>query len=402
MIPLFFVVFLDLVGFGMIIPVLPFYAEKLGISASLIIFLFGLYSLGQLFGAPLWGALSDRTGRRPILLATLLANAAANLLLAFAVNSWELAASRLISGLAAGNISIAYAYITDVSSDAQRPKALGMLGAAFGLGFILGPALGGLLAGGDAAGGGISRVAFAAAFMSMMAFVASFFFLTESHGEEHRAAVHAQPRGLQWDLLRRPALRELLGATLVVVGAMSMLQGTFALWSAQDLGVTPRQLGWIFSFIGVIAVTVQAALIGPMTRLLGPEKLSVVGTVLVSIGLVIMPFSPNLWISLFPMGLYAVGSALFSPSVSNLVSRTAGPTERGAVMGLFQGTSSLGRVLGPVAASGISMVATLRMPFWVAAVITFVGAMLLRDVGSHMPVVVEPLDAGSAVPVAPE
>jgi len=375
---LLFIVFLDLVGFGMIIPVLPFYAEHLGISASLVIFLFGLYSFGQLFGAPAWGALSDRVGRRPVLLATLAANAVANLALAFADDAWTLALSRLVSGLAAGNISIAYAYVADVTSDADRPKSLGMLGAAFGLGFILGPALGGVLGGGEAQTANIYRVAMSAAGLSALAFLATLTGLKESHGPEHRALSKSQPRGLRWELLSRPTLRQLLTMTLIVVGAVSMLQGTFSLWAAESLGVSPRNLGFVFSLIGVLAVAVQGGLIGRLTARFGPERLTRAGTFLVSLSLLCIPFSPNVWIALLPMAFYGVGSALFSPSVSNLVTQTAGAGERGAVLGLFQGVSSLGRVVGPVAASGISAIAGLRVPFWVAATITMIGALMIN------------------------
>ena len=375
---LFFIVFLDLVGFGMIVPVLPFYAEHLGIAPSLVILIFGLYSCGQLFGAPLWGSLSDRMGRRPILLATLAANAIANFALAFAGDPWTLAVSRLVSGLAAGNISIAYAYVADITPDAERPRALGMLGAAFGLGFILGPALGGMLGGSDAATANLSRVAMSAAGMSALAFLATLAALAESHGPEHRAIAQSQPRGIQWRLVSRPALRQLLSMTLIVVGAVSMLQGTFSLWAAESLGVSPRNLGFVFAVIGVLAVTVQGGLIGRLTARFGPERLARIGALCVGTALIFIPFSPTVWVALAPMALYGLGSALFSPSVSNLVTRTAGPSERGAVLGLFQGVSSLGRVVGPVAASGIAAVAGLRVPFWVAAVVTLGGAFMVH------------------------
>lgn len=375
---LFFIVFLDLVGFGMIIPVLPFYAEHLGIAPSLIIFFFGLYSVGQLIGSPLWGAMSDRVGRRPVLLATLAANALANVVLAFAGNAWQLALSRLVSGLAAGNISIAYAYVADITTDAERPKALGLLGAAFGLGFIFGPALGGALGGGESGVANIARVALAAAGMSSLAFIATFARLRESHGEEHRVAAGARAKGLRWRLLDRLELRRLLIVTLIVVGAVSMLQGTFSLWAAEDLGVSPRNLGFVFAFIGVIAVTVQGGLMGRLSARYAPETLTRTGILLVVAALVLIPFSPNVWASLAPMALYGLGSALFSPSVSTLVTRTAGATERGAVLGLFQGTASLGRVVGPMAASGIAALAGLRAPFWVAAVVSLGGAVMVH------------------------
>lgn len=397
---LFFIVFLDLVGFGMIIPVFPFYAEHLGIAPSLVIFFFGVYSFGQLIGAPLWGALSDRVGRRPILLATLAANTLANVLLAFASTSWELAVSRLVSGLAAGNISIAYAYLADITTDADRPKALGLLGAAFGLGFIFGPALGGALGGADAASANITRVALAAAVMSALAFVATLVRLPESHGEAHRAHSRSQPRGMRWRLLARPVLRRLLAVTLVIIGAVSMLQGTFSLWAAQDLGVSPRNLGFVFAFIGALAVAVQAGLIGRLTARFGAERLVHTGTLLVAVALVFIPLSANVWWALVPMTLYGVGTALFSPSVSNLVTGAAGPSERGAVLGLFQGVSSLGRVIGPVSASGIAALAGLRLPFWVAAAVSLGGALLFGAT-MDVPPGLDVADAAPAIPGTP-
>ncbi|MFP5355113.1 MAG: MFS transporter [Gemmatimonadota bacterium] len=320
-------------------------------------------------------------GRRPILLATLAANVLANIVLAFAGNTWQLAASRLVSGLAAGNISIAYAYLADITTDAERPRALGMLGAAFGLGFILGPALGGLLGGAEASAASMSRVALAASCMSALAFVATFVRLRESHGPERRAAAGEHPRGMRWRLLARPALRQLLAVTLIVVGALSMLQGTFSLWAAEDLGVSPRQLGLVFAFIGTIAVTVQGGLIGRLSARFGAERLTRTGILLLATALVFIPLSPNVWLSLIPMAFYGVGSALFSPSVSSLVTRSAGPRERGAVLGLFQGTASLGRVIGPMAASGVSALAGLRAPFWVAAAVSLGGIAMLRPSG---------------------
>ncbi len=386
MTPLFLIVFLDLVGFGMIIPILPFYAERLGVSSSLVIFIFGLYSLGQLFGSPIWGAVSDRTGRRPILLVTLGANVLANILLAHAVNGWELAASRLVSGLAAGNISIAYAYLTDVTDDASRPRALGMLGAAFGLGFILGPAIGGLLAGGSAVGTNIALVAYTAAALSALALIATWFFLPESHGAEHRAMAKTRPRGEQWALLQRPALRSLLISAMMVTGAVAMLQSTYAMWSAEVMQMVPRTLGWFYAFVGVISVSVQAGGIGTLNRRFGALGLARSGGMLVGVALLIMPFSPSALWTLIPLALFGVGGAFFTPSISVLVTNTASASERGSVMGVFQASSSLGRVLGPMLASAIAAFAGLQPPFFVGAAITLAGSLLIRHhVGSGAP-----------------
>jgi len=375
---LFFIVFIDLVGFGMIIPVLPFFAERMGVPESWVIFIFGLYSLGQLVGAPLWGVLSDRIGRRPVLLGTLVANAAANMVLAVASDGWQLGMSRLVAGLAAGNISTAYAYITDISNESERPRMLGLLGAAFGLGFIVGPALGGVLAGGDGADANLARTAHAAATMSLAAAIATFFFLRESHGPEHRTHATVHPRVSRRQLLNRPVLRELLGATLIIVAGVAMMQSTYTLWGASTLSLGPRDIGLAFGFVGVISVAVQAGGISALNRRFGAMRLTRFGGVLCAIALALFPLTNTLAESALPLAIFAVGSALFMPSMSTLVSHTARANERGAVMGVFQSSSALGRVLGPFIASGVAGIAGLRWPFVAGAVASLGGVALLR------------------------
>ena len=387
---LFFIVFLDLVGFGMIIPVLPFFAARMGVPEALVIFLFGLYSLGQLVGAPLWGVLSDRIGRRPVLLGTLVANAAANMLLAVAHDGWQLGLSRLVAGLAAGNISTAYAYVTDISDEATRPKLLGLLGAAFGMGFIVGPALGGLLAGGDGADANLARTAHAAAVMSLVAAVATFVFLRESHGPEHRAHAATHPRVNRRQMLNRPVLRELLAATLVIVAGVAMMQSTYVLWGASELSLGPRDIGFVFGTIGVIAVIVQGAGIGPLNRRFGARRLTSAGAGLCTLALALFPLTHSLTMSMIPLSIFAFGSAIFMPSITTLVSHTARSNERGAVMGVFQSSSALGRVLGPFIASGVAGLFGLRWPFVAGAIASLGGVVLLR----HAPTASLGYDAG--------
>jgi MFS family permease len=386
---LFFIVFLDLVGFGMIIPVLPFFAERMGVPEALVIFLFGLYSLGQLVGAPLWGVLSDRIGRRPVLLGTLVGNAAANMLLATAHDGWQLGLSRLAAGLAAGNISTAYAYVTDISDDAARPRMLGYLGAAFGLGFIVGPALGGLMAGGDGADANLARTAHVAAIMSLVAAAATFILLKESHGPAHRAHAAKHPRANHRQMLRRPVLRELLAATLVIVAGVAMMQSTYVLWGASELSLGPRDIGLVFGVIGVIAVVLQGAGIGPLNRRFGARRLTKAGGVLCTLALALLPLTHSLFMSMIPLAIYAVGGAIFMPSISSLVSHTAGSNERGAVMGVFQSSSALGRVLGPFIASAVAALLGLRWPFVVGAIASLGGVALLH----HAPVATHVEDA---------
>lgn len=378
MIILFLVVFLDLVGFGMIIPVFPFYAEQVGVNPSSVIFFLGLYSLGQLVGAPIWGAMSDRIGRRPVLLITLLANAAASSMLALSTTGMMLAVSRILAGLAAGNISAAYAYTTDITTDETRPKALGLLGSAFGLGFILGPAIGGLLAGSNQNDpSALGRVAHGAAIMSLIAFVLTAARLPESLPPEKRSQRQAKRAGMG-TYFQRPILRDLLISTIVVVAAVALFQSTLALWAAERLAVGPRMLGWLYGFIGVISVAIQAGIIGRLTKRFGAANLTRAGALLIAVGMAFLPAVHTIPVLLIALALFGVGSAMFNPSMSGLVAATAAPQERGAVLGAYQGAASLGRVIGPFAASIIARVSTLSWPFVAGAAVSLLGAVMIH------------------------
>lgn len=378
-ITLFLIVFLDLIGFGMIIPVFPFYAEKVGVEPASVIFFLGLYSFGQLIGAPIWGAMSDRFGRRPVLLITLLANAAASWLLGLADTGLLLGLSRIVAGLAAGNISTAYAYATDVTTDATRPRALGLLGSAFGLGFIVGPALGGLLA--DSGNGdtmtGLSRVAHAAAALSVLAFVLTFFRLPESLPADKRR-VATTPRQGMLSFLERPVLRDLLLSTMIVIAAVALLQTALAVWAAQELGIGPRTLGWIYVFIGVVSVAVQAGAIGSLTKRFGAERLTRAGAILIGLGMAGVPFVHSIPPLLVALAVFSIGSALFNPSMSGMVAGAADAHERGAVLGAYQGSASLGRVIGPLAGSAAAVGFSLNVPFLIGAGVSLLGALLIH------------------------
>ncbi len=381
MFTLFIIVFLDLIGFGMIIPVFPFYAERTGVDPASVIFFLGLYSLGQLVGSPIWGTMSDRIGRRPVLLITLLGNAAASVMLAFADSGVTLAISRVAAGLAAGNVATAYAYATDITTDATRPKALGLLGSAFGLGFIAGPALGGLLAGNDAGGDGLVRVAWGAAVMSLIALVLTYFRLPESLSDEMRATTRSKPRPKLGTYFKRDGMRQVLLTTVVVIAAVAMLQSTLALWAAETMNMGPRTLGLVYMFVGIVSVVVQVWLTAPLTKRFGAYVLAQAGIVLVAVGMLAIPVSGTMSVLLVALGVFGLGSAILNPTFGNLIAGLAGPHERGAALGEYQSAASFGRVVGPFTASGVVSLTNLSWPFVVGAVVSLGGIALIRSAG---------------------
>jgi MFS family permease len=373
---LYLVVLIDLIGFGMIIPVFPFFATRIGIDPSVVIFLLGLYSVGQLIGAPLWGMLSDKMGRRPVLLVTLLANAGAAMLLGVSTTALLLGLSRFVSGIAAGNISTAFAYVADISDDKTRPKYLGLLGSAFGIGFIIGPALGGLIAGAGDDPAGFARVAHTAAALSLLAFVLTFFLVKESLPPEQRR-IGGGGRGAFIALLRIPAMRVPLLAAFVVIAATAVLLSTFPVWADATLGVGPRQLGTYYAYIGLLSAVIQGGAIGWLTRRVGERRLALYGSCSVAVALAMLPLSTTQLPLMLALTLLGMGSACFLPSVSGLVARAAPPRERGAALGAYQSAASLGRTIGPFAASGVTRVAGLSWPFVAGALAAALGAWLL-------------------------
>ena len=374
---LYLVVLIDLIGFGMIIPVFPFFATRIGIDPAAVIFLLGLYSVGQLLGAPLWGMLSDRIGRRPVLLVTLVANVVASLLLSVADTEILLGLSRFVSGIAAGNISTAFAYVADIADERTRPKYLGLLGSAFGIGFIIGPALGGFIAGAGDDPAGFARVAYTASAFSALAFVLTAVLVKESLAPAHRR-VGGGGRGAFMALLRIPAMRTPLWAAFVVIAATAVLLSTFALWADASLGVGPRELGAYYAYIGLLSALIQGGAIGALTRRLGERRLALFGSCAVAVALAVLPVSTSRAPMVVALTLLGIGSACFLPSVSGLVARAAPPTQRGAALGAYQSAASLGRTIGPFAASGVARVAGLHWPFVAGALAAGIGAWLLH------------------------
>jgi MFS transporter, DHA1 family, tetracycline resistance protein len=381
---IFLIVFMDLLGFGIIIPLLPFYVPGYEENPLKVTLLFSIYSICQFVGAPVLGMLSDRAGRRPILVISQLGSALGYLLLAAATQfQWAspvtvlalVYASRVIDGFSGGNISTAQAYISDVTTPANRAKGMGLLGAAFGIGFSIGPAFGGILGHIN-----INLPAYAAAFLAAAAALLTHLWLPESR--EHRPAPSAAARA--WlhpstfiPILRRPVLAQLLAIGFFTMAAFVMMESVLSLFLSGVFGYEKWQIGWFFAFVGVVIVIVQGGLIGRLTRAVGEWPLAITGPVLVGVGMAAFTtsaFIPLLSILLLAGGINAAGRSLQQPTLSSLISKFSDEREQGTVFGLFHGLSSLARVIGPIVA-GLAYARHVTAPFIIAAAVVLAAAV---------------------------
>src|SRR2546426_5976923 len=291
---IFITVFIDLVGFGIVIPVLPFYAEgtKFGATPREVGLLFASYSVMQLIFAPVLGRLSDKYGRRPILLISLLGTSFGFLILGFATTLWMLFLGRIIDGISGGNISTAQAYIADVTTKEDRAKGMGLIGAAFGLGFVFGPAIGGILS-----RWGVNVPFLFAGGLAFANAILLYFTLPETVTPDHPARVSAAS-GRGWQqlvvALREPRLAYVLAIYFLGIVAFSMMTATFSLFMMFRLGYDAFHNGWVFAFVGVISAIVQGGLIGRLVKKFGEPWLVIVGALLFTVSLFIVPFvRPN-------------------------------------------------------------------------------------------------------------
>ncbi len=377
MLPLFVVVVIDLLGFGILIPLLPYMADRFGSSPAIITPIFGVYSLCQLIAAPFWGRLSDRHGRRPILMSSLAGACVSYVMLGLAQNLWWLIAARVLAGFMAGNIAAAFAYASDISTPENRAKALGMVGAAIGVGFMVGPFIGGALAGSDEHTANFALPAAVSASMTVIAIALVYFKLPESHAPEHRTEEH-EPRPRPWDLLReRPALRFVVSGGFLVTCAQATLESIFAIWALHQFGFGPFAVGMMLFCLAIIAVSMQAGLVRVLAPRFGEVRVAIGGVLAYVAGLLIVAYSSHLPLALIGLALCGVGSGLFSPSASTLASKQATQRDRGVVMGTYQSGLSLARAFVPFVTGSVYAGLGSSAPFLVAACVTLPAAWLI-------------------------
>ena len=338
---LFLTILVNLIGFGIIIPLLPFYATSYGASPVMIGFLFASFSISQLFAAPLLGAWSDRWGRRPVIILSLIGTTISFVMLALAGSLPMLFLARIVDGLSGGNITTARAYIADITTPENRAKAYGLLGAAFGLGFILGPALGGFFS-----RYGYTAPIWVAALVSLGATLLAWFWLPETlHAT---SAAGGSPWKALPGVLARPHLRVLLGVDFVYWMSFAVYQTTFALFGAQRFGFDAQKTGYFLSAFGFLGVIVQGALVGPIVERFGERRTLTAGLLLAAIGWGGSALTYSLPVFTLMLIPGAMGIGLCNATLSALISHSADIHEQGRVQGAAGALESVGRASGPV------------------------------------------------------
>lgn len=338
-------VFVDLVGFGIVIPVLPLYAERFGASDILIGLLLASYAVMQFISSPILGRLSDRIGRRPVLLVSLLGTSLGFLITGLAGTLWVLFVGRIVAGITGGSVSTAQAYIADVTPPDHRSEGMGLIGAAFGLGLIVGPAIGGVMSHVSAeapflfaAGLGIANVA------------AMYFFLPESLSEQSRqradadvslATVMREPGG--WRLLT------ILATYFLTVVAFSILTTTYALFTHRRFGLDATHNGYLFAYAGLLGAGIQLGLLGRLGKVFGDQRLAVAGAAIFALGMVLLPTGATIAMLLVATSAISVGTSLVTPTLNGLASESARADRQGSMQGVMASVSSLARIMGPLA-----------------------------------------------------
>jgi len=344
---IFIVVFVDLLGFGILIPILPTFAVKaLHVPESAIGIVLAIYSLVQFIFNPIFGSLSDKHGRRNVILITLLLNASGYIIFAFTHSFLMLVISRVVAGVGGSSIGVAQAYIADVTTKEDRSKGMGLIGVAFGLGFVFGPIMGGVLS-----HFGYMATGFAAAGFSLTAFLFSLFLLPESLTTEKKELV-TKRKIFDSASFKKVLSNRLISVVIflffIVTFSVANIYGTFALLGHYQYGFSDMQNGMVFGIMGIIGAVVQGGLIGRLAKKYSDQKLISFGTFFLMIGLATVPYGRNLTGIIIITAIMSIGTGILQPILLSLVSKVAPENEQGVVLGVNQSFSSFARMLGPL------------------------------------------------------
>ena len=370
---LILIVFIDLLGFGLIIPILPFYGLHFGASPGVVTLLMASYSLMQFIAAPIIGSLSDQYGRRKVILISLVGTCAAYVVMAHADSLTMLFAARAFAGLFAGNIAAAQAYIADITTPENRARGMGLFGAAFGLGFIFGPIIGGVLAG---SGGGEVNFQIAPLFAAGLSAVAAALTVLILKESKNSRSQNGSRRGWFAPIraaVRRADMKHLVCLFLLVMFVFAGLEATIALWAERQFSWGPLKVGYLFAYVGVVAAVVQGGLIGPATRRWREARVVVLGLCGLVVGFALMPLAQDMTVLLLATALLAGGFGLCNPALNSLISLRASADSQGAALGVAQSGASLARILGPAFAGGVFSIWGRHAPYLIGAVLLLVG-----------------------------
>lgn len=344
---IFLIVFIDLLGFSLILPLLPFYAQSFGASPAVVGLLVASYAGVQMISAPILGRLSDRFGRRPILLVSIFGSFLGFIFLGFARSLFILFIARIMDGITGGNLSVAQAYISDVTDEKNRARGLGLIGAAFGLGFVIGPALGGFLS-----RWGYGTPAFLASALSLINLGMVAFWLPESLSIERRQALlnHKRPAislsGL-WEALHRPLVGPLLHTRFFFGLAFATFQTVFSLYALTRFGLDAQTTGYILAYVGVLSIITQGFLVGRLTHRFNERQLVLTCTVLMAVSLLGWALTPSVPVLLFIMIPLSFSGGILNTVINSAISKSVTPMEIGGILGLSSSIESLTRVIAP-------------------------------------------------------
>lgn len=350
LVPIFLIVSVDVLGLTLILPLLPFYAERLGASPAVVGMIVSTYAVCQLIGGPLLGRMSDQTGRRPLLLVSQAGTLAGFLVLAYANQLWLVFLARIIDGLTAGNLSLAQAYISDVTRPEERAKSFALIGIAFGMGFLVGPGASGYLAGFS-----YQLPIFAAAGLSFTSILCTYFLLP-SHEPHKEEAAQRKFTILEWgryvEYFRRPGLAPMLSKFFVFTFVFALFMSGFPLfaerrftWDGKPFG--PKEVGYIYAYIGLLGIILQGGLIGRLVKTFGETKLVVAGFFCSVIGLPILGFTYGIPVLLAVLALFGLGGGALRPALTSLLTQKAQRSEQGTVLGLTQSLMSVSQITAP-------------------------------------------------------
>jgi DHA1 family tetracycline resistance protein-like MFS transporter len=372
---IFVTVFIDLLGFGIIIPILPSLAKQLSGSNLMVGVVAASFSFMQFLFAPYWGNLSDKIGRRPVILYSLAVTSVAYLVFSFAATLWILIIARLFAGIGSANIGTAQAYLSDITTPAQRPRAMGLIGAAFGLGFTCGPPIGAYLM----EGYGVAGIGYFTALLCLANLALAFKILPETHKINNNKIPNiTNPFNGLINAFKTPVLSRLFLIQALFIVAFSLMQITAALLWEEHFGLNAKTIGWVFAFIGISAAIVQGTLVGLFVKKLGYANMLKTGTLLMAIGLIGLPYVPKhlfFPLELVFLAIIALANGLIMPAISSLVSLKVKENEQGHTLGLLQSSSSLSRGIGPLAGGALYAIG-MQIPYIIGALTMLICVVL--------------------------